>query len=193
MFEIQIDAKPFEDMVERMGAAMEQMPFALSRALNDAATNAKQVLVNETWPSHVTERNKGFINWALQIERSTKYNLTVAIYDRSEGRGHLMLHAEGGTRTGRGRLAIPTAAVTRGAHGVRANQKPATMTQKVVTPNAIYQRQNRGKKLVKMYTLKATVQQPADVPFEQDFETAMRESVTANFPQRMREAMASAR
>jgi hypothetical protein len=27
MFELQIDAKPFEAMVERMGDAMNQMPF----------------------------------------------------------------------------------------------------------------------------------------------------------------------
>jgi hypothetical protein len=196
MFQIQIDAKPFEDQVRAMGDRWDQLPFALSRALNDAAQDTRDKLVDDTWPSHVTERNKGFIRWALQIERSNKQDLMVAIYDRSLGRAHLQLHNTGGTRSGaKGRFAIPTAAVTRTARGVSASQRPAALANKVVIKNTIYQRKGKGKKsrLVKMYTLTTSARQPADVPFSKDFNTTMRESIAKHFPLRMAEAMRSAR
>jgi hypothetical protein len=196
MFELQIDAAEFERKVADMGAAMDQLPFALSRALNDAVTEARHTLVDQTWPQHVTVRNSSFIGYALRTEFSTKYDLRVAIYDQSKGNVHLQLHNVGGTKQAKGRFTIPTAAVKLGVHGARANQRPANLANKVVIGNAIYQRQGRGKKnkkLVKMYTLASSVNQPADVPFQQDFETAMRASVTAHFPERMMQAMQTRR
>lgn len=195
MFELKIDASAFEVWSVAMDAMLDQIPFALSRALNDAAFDARQVLVDQTWPSHVTVRNTSFIGWALKIERSDKYNLRVTIYDQSKGNVHLPLHAEGGTKTAKGRFAIPTAAVSLTSQGARTNQKPSNLARKVVIGNAIYQQQGHGRnqKLVKMYTLAHSVKQPADVPFEQDFETAMRASITAHFPVRMMEAMKTRR
>lgn len=195
MFDLQIDAGEFERKVADMGAALDQLPFALSRALNDAVKEARQVLTDETWPQHVTVRNNAFIGWALRTEFSTKYDLRVMIYDRSKGNVHLNLHADGGVKTAKGDFAIPTKAVTLTAHGVTDSQRPRNLARKVKIGNAIFQEQGRGKnkKLVKMFTLARTVKQPADVPFEQDFETAMRASITASFPQRMKEAMQTRR
>jgi hypothetical protein len=42
-------------------AAADQMPFALSRALNDAVKDAREHLIDKTWPNHVTVRDSQFI------------------------------------------------------------------------------------------------------------------------------------
>ena len=195
MFDLQIDAAEFERKVEDMGAAFDQMPYALSLALNDAAFDTRRKLVDDTWPQHVTVRNSGFIGYALRVEKSDKYNLRVAVYDQSNGSTHLRLHAEGGTKTARSNFAIPTPAVKLTAHGVRASQRPRALANSFRIGNSIYQRKGRGKnkKLVRMFTLAPTVRQPADVPFQQDFETAMRTSVALHFPDRMMQAMRTRR
>ena len=154
----------------------------------------KQVLVSATWPRSVHVRNTGFLDWALRIEKSDKNNLTAAIYDSSPGqRAHLKLHADGGTKLPMGgHLAIPSFAVQRTGTGrVVASDKPATMKNKVVIGNTIYQRQGRGKnsKLVRMYFLKSSAAQPADVPFREDFADAIKESALRHFPMWMKRAM----
>ena len=196
MFEIKIDASEFERKTADMGAAFDQMPFAMSRALNDAVTETRQHFIDITWPSHVTMRNASFLGWALKMEFSTKDNLTVAIYDQSENRGRLAMHADGGTKLPHsGHLAIPTDAVKLGASGVRANMKPMALANKVVKGNGIYQWQGRGKnrRLVLMYVLATSAKIKPTVPFREDFNTVMRASMTASFPRRMMEAMATRR
>jgi hypothetical protein len=82
------------------------MPFALSRALNDAVKDAREHLIDKTWPQHVTMRNSQFIGWALRIDFSDKYNLEARIYDQSKGNVHLKLHDQGGVKTTQGRFAM---------------------------------------------------------------------------------------
>jgi hypothetical protein len=191
MFDIKIDAAPFERLTERMDAAMDQMPFALSRALNDAANEAYNFLIDETWPRSVTVRNSNFIRWALRTKFSTKYDLTVTIYDNTpDHRAHLDLHAEGGTKTGqKGRLVIPTRNVTKGPRGW--SDKPSTLSRKVVKGNLIFQASGRGERqrLRLMFVMASNVRQPADVPFAADFDTVMTESARRHFVPRMMEAM----
>lgn len=195
MFELKLDIQEFERATANMGAAYDQMPFAVSRALNDAVKDTREVLVNETWPQHVQERNKSFIGWALHTEFSTKENLRVEIFDQSN-RAHLKLHADGGIKQSHGRLAIPTYNVKAGAHGVRKGQRPRDLANKVVIGDGIYQRmrggRNRGK-LMLMYILKPSATQPADVPFRSAFEASMRTYAARYFPIRMMQAMRTRR
>jgi hypothetical protein len=191
--EIKLDVQPFFDAADRMNAFADQVPFALSRALNDAAYETYQYLIEDTWPQHVKVRNSNFLRWALRTKFSTKYDLRVEIYDHTQDqRAHLALHASGGTKTPKGsRLAIPTGNVRIGAHGVRKGQRPRDLQGAFVKGNALLMPVGKGRhrRLKAMYVLAPRVQQPADVPFQQDFETMMRESAAKHFPQRMMEAM----
>lgn len=193
--EIKIDGAPFEEQARKMEAAQDQMPFALSRALNDAANDAYNFIIDQTWPRAVTVRASGFMRWALRTKFSTKYDLCVEIYDNtSDARAHLALHAEGGTKNPRkGHLAIPSNNVTRTANGVAADQRPANLAGKVVIGNKIYQRVGRGKNsaLKLMYVLAKSARQPMDVPFKADFQTEILQSASQHFIPRMKEAMNS--
>lgn len=196
MFKFELDVSDLLKKAEQWGAAAEQVPFALSRALNDAVTDAREHLVTQTWPRHVNVRNAAFIGWALRINYSTKYDLTAEIYDQTKGNVHLALHDKGGVKTTtQGRFVIPTSNVTMTSHGVRQSQKPVNLKNKVVIGNSIYQRQGSGKNkyLVKMFTIVRQVNQPADVPFTEDFQSVIRAKVDAYFLPRLLQAVATAK
>jgi hypothetical protein len=195
MIELQLDLSDFEKQARRLGGAIDQVPFALSLALNQAATNARRVLVQDTWPQHVTQRNSNFIGWSLRTIFSTKHTLRVEIYDQTpDQRAHLKLHAVGGTKTARKRLAIPPkGSVVRTARGVRKDQKPAAIIAR--TPKRALRITARGilvgvgGKLVLKYLFRQSVQQPADVPFEDAFQDAILHDVHTSFPAAMMRAM----
>lgn len=196
MIELKFDVAEFEKRAVALDGAIDQVPFALSLALNKAATNARQVLISDTWPRHVTQRNSGFIRWALRTVFATKASLRVEIYDQSpDHRGHLELHAKGGVKTGkRGRLAIPPkGSVTRTGRGVRASQRPAAIIARTpkealrITPRGIFV--GEGGRLVLKYLFRQSVQQPADVPFDDAFRDAIREDVRTSFPAALMRAM----
>lgn len=194
MFEFKIDVTPFEDEARRMNAAADQMPFALSRALNDAANETYESLIENTWTKAVKVRNPNFLRWSLKTKFSTKHDLCVEIYDQKD-RGHLALHADGGVKVGNKQLAIPTSNVQRGERGVVANQRPSVLTRKVVKGNLIFQATGNGKgtKLKLMYVLARQANQPKDVPFREDFADMMQRSAEEHFSERMMEAMRTRR
>ena len=104
-------------------------PMLYQRALNSAATFARRRLVDDTWPSHVTVRNPGFLRSkeVLWTDFSDKHNLRIVIRDITpDQRAHLELHAKGGVKTPKGaHLAVPIAGNILGiqptAHGVPKN------------------------------------------------------------------------
>jgi hypothetical protein len=197
MFEMQFNMVDLERQARKLDGAIDQVPYALSLALNKAGTNTRQVLVQDTWPRHVTQRNAGFIGRALRTEFATKQNLRVEIYD-DLNRGHLKLHAEGGTKIAKRQLAIPPqGSVTRTSSGVRKSQKPAAIIAS--TPNRALRITARGiffgegGRLHLKYGLTMSAAQPADVPFEQAFESTMRDEVRTSFPAAMAKAMSTRR
>src|SRR4051812_17006758 len=100
---IKFDLRDFERAAKRMGAAIDQVPYALKNVMNDAAFATRQYLSNDVWPGHLMQRNKRFPAVALNVDKATKTNLSVSIFDRL-GRGNLLAHAKGGTarpRTGK--------------------------------------------------------------------------------------------
>ena len=194
---LRLDMREFEQAATRMGAALDQVPFALSRALNDAVRATDTRLATETWPTHVTARNKSFLKASLEPRYSTKRDLSVELFDRL---GHVNLSRleTGGTKrpVKAARVAIPTARVARGGGGaVRRNQKPAALKRKVVKGGLIFQAEGRGKnsKLRLMYKLQPGAQIKPTVPFHQDFARFMREEARRTFAERMRQAMATRR
>lgn len=189
-----LDMAAFEKMASNVGGMQDQIPFALSRALNKAVLNTENRLATETWPQHVTVRNRSFLKAALAPEFSDKRKLRVALVDKL-GRAALALHAHGGTKQARGSFAIPTKRVSRGSKGVVQSQRPASLKNKVVKGGLIFQAVGRGKnkKLALMFTLKPTTKVKADVPFHQEFARFMSEEAKREFPRAVVQAMRTRR
>ena len=53
MFELKFDVTEFQLQTLAMNAAIDQIPYALSLALNDAARNARKVLIQSTKSMHL--------------------------------------------------------------------------------------------------------------------------------------------
>ncbi len=192
---IRFDFSDFERRAREMDAQIRQLPFAISKAMNEAAKVARRTLIEETWPKHVEVRNRHFMRQALRTKFATKHSLRVEVYDQL-GRGNLALHAKGGIKKAKsGRLAIPTKAVRLTARGPATNQKPRNLKRAVVKDNLIFEQVGRGKnaRLRLLYKLQPTARQPADVPFHRDFADAFRREAQRVFPREMMLAMASRR
>ena len=190
--------REFERAAKRLQGAADQVPFALSRAMNDAVKETRQKLISETWPSHVTVRSTTFMQRALQMVFSNKYNLTVIVYD-SVRYANLFEHAFGGVqRAGSRNLAIPLkqwAIMT--SRGIMPGQRPKALIARTpkralrITPTGIFV--GEGGKLRMRYKLQPTVTIKPDVPFQEDFNRFMNIACQKAFPQRIREAMESRR
>jgi hypothetical protein len=177
MIELKIDTSAFERRAKELRAQIDQVPYALALAMNQAVKNTRQVLVQDTWPSHVTQRNANFIGRALRTNFATKRNLRVEIYD-GLGRAHLRLHDVGGDKTARGKFAIPVpGAIRRTARGVPKGKRPAAIIAS--TPKRALRVTEKGilvgkaGRLQMLYAFKASTPQPADVPFGEDFRSTM--------------------
>jgi hypothetical protein len=197
--ELRLDVSEFEARAKALDAAEDQIPFALSLALNSAVQDARGVLIQDTWPKHVMERNPGFIRWALGMNFSTKQNLRVEIHDeRAETRAHLQLHRRGGAKVANKRLAIPPkGSVVRTAHGVMKSQRPYAIITNTprralrITEHGIFVGQ--GGRLHLRYLFYRLVQQPADVPFDDVFAVVMLKEVRESFPAALARAMSTRR
>lgn len=196
MLDLRFDLRDFERKAREIGGALDQVPFAISLAMNEAAEKTRTRLIAQTWPSHVKVRKSGFMNAALTTkgQRATKRSLKVVIYDQLH-RASLPLHAQGGVKQSKGRLAIPTSAVRIGTSGVVASQRPANLARKLVKGNLIFQSQGKGKnkKLRLMYKLAKSARIRKDVPFIEDFRTTMLAELRQSFPKAMARAMAGRR
>ena len=200
MFTVQFDLSALERMSGRVGGAIDQMPYALSRSLNDSVFKARQVLVTQTWPSAVTARNASFISAALRVEKATKGNLRVEIADVL-GRGNLQQHARGGVSVPRkvSNFAIPAAELKsqRGARGMPVRLSPRSIISRTppralrVTQRGIFV--GEGGRLHLKYSFARSVTISATARFYEDFEYVMRESMRTGFPDAMRQAMATRR
>jgi hypothetical protein len=191
---VNFDVRDFLDAAERVHGLAEELPYVIANLLNDGAFKTRQVLVQDTWPSHVQVRNRQFISAALHVDKATKNNLEVAIYDRL-GHAHLKAHAEGGTKQVSGRnIAIPDQSNVRvGAHGVYQSQRPQALIARTpkralrITKAGIFI--GRGGRLVRMFALRPSVKIDADVPFYKDFAYVMSNAIRTGFADAMAFAM----
>lgn len=197
---LQIRIEDIEALTARLDGAASQIPFALSRTLNDGIRKVRDVFIQSTWPSHVTQRNASFMRSQLHMDFSTKTNLTVAIGNvggPNPPRAHLALHAKGGTKQAKGRLAIPPKGTRVSGHGLRPAARPRAIVANTparalrITPTGIFVGKH-GRLQLKFSLLKSAVQ-PADVPFLEDFKETMNQTMRTAFPDYMRQAMKSRR
>lgn len=197
-----VDVRAFERKAAQLNAAADQVPFALANAMTTAAFQARDVLINETWPGAVKVRNKTLMRAALRVVKAMKSNLRVEINDeRINGRAHLKLHADAGTKQAQGRLAIPPSgsaiAGRRGAKGIPKGSRPAAIVARTppralrITSKGIFV--GEGGKLNLVYSLTPSANQPADVPFREDFARIMLREMAVAFPTAIAKAMKSRR
>jgi hypothetical protein len=194
--ELNIDISEFENAAIRLGAFTDQVPFALSRALNDAAFSAREKLTTDTWPNNIVQRDRKFLTAALRLELSNKTNLTVSYYDVLH-RGQLNRHADGGTKRPKsGHIAVPIdPIIKRGASGVKGRYKPSALTRSYRIGDKIFQRVGKGKNSRSrlMYVLKSSAQIKKAVPFREDFAETVLRVTRERFPVRLAEAMQTRR
>jgi len=198
MIAVKFRMPDIERMTHKVGGAKDQLPFVMAGLLNDGAFKARQVLVTQTWPRGVTVRNAAFMNAALTVDKATKANLRVEIYDKL-GRANLQLHAKGGIKTPRGRnLALPLpGSVTYGPRGIPLRQRPKGIIARTpkralrITAGGIFVGEHGRLRL--KYSFKPSAAIKADVPFYQDFEYVMRESLRTGFADAMAKAMKTRR
>ena len=177
-----------------LGAAVDQIPYAIALALNRSADITRNLLIKQAWPSHIHSRNASFIAASLTTReaRATKGSLSVEIYDRLR-RGHLYEHAKGGVRVphGRSHLAVPTRNVPKTGRGVPQRLKPKTLGKDAVRiKDALYRRDARGK-LVLLYVLKPKTKIPRRVPFFEDYQASMQREMRRELPAAVARAMAT--
>jgi hypothetical protein len=196
---IEIDLSDYEREAERLGGYIDQVPFAMANALNVASFRTRELFVADTWPLHIHARNRSFLTASLRVETARKSSLTTRIFDQLD-RGHLLMHADGGTRRpfGIGRLAIPPkGAVERGPHGVRKDQTPRAIINSTpkralrITASGIFVAQ--GGRLHLKYSFKSNANIRPEVPFREDYERYMVQTVREVFPAQLEKAMATRR
>jgi hypothetical protein len=68
VLEVKINLRDVERAAEQIGGAADQIPYVMAGVLNDAAFATRGSLVKETWPQHVTQRNKSFPSAVLHID-----------------------------------------------------------------------------------------------------------------------------
>ncbi len=197
MIDFKLDLSKYVQASENLGYAIDQVPFALSRAMNDAAKVTREKLITDTWPSAVTVRSAGFMRAALRTEFANKYNLEIKIYDKL-GHGNLAAHAKGGIKVPKGtNIAIPMRSMIPYGKSSYTNNSPRAIVGRTpkralrITPTGIFV--GVGGHLKLAYKLQPSAEIKKDVPFIQDFERFMREEIDRMFPQRMYEAMRTRR
>lgn len=195
MIDIQFNMSEFQKAAQSMGAALDQVPFALSQAMNDAVKAARRTIVFETWPRSVSVRNRSFMNATMRMEFADKRNLRVSLFETLK-RGHLAEHARGGSKQARGRLAIPGTIVkrSRGAQGVPGALRPQALPNAFRKGDAIYQRDAKhGGRLKLMYVLKPSATIRKDFPAYETFAEIMGREMRRLFPEKVRAAMKTRR
>jgi len=196
--EIHIDMHEIEEAARNMGAAIDQIPYAMANTLNDAAFNTRRVLVEQTWPESVNVFNRNFLSSVLRVEKATKANLSVSIVESRETTTPLKAHAEGGEKVAKSRFAVPMPSYREGKRTSQGLRRTARAREVIArTPKRALRITQRGifvgesGKLRLIFTFRSRVRVPADVPFYRDFEDTMSADINAGLLPSLERAMAT--
>jgi hypothetical protein len=175
MIELKIDFSQVLQLADDLHVAQDQVPFALSRTMNDAMFGFKENLSTVVWPRHVEQRNVHYPAAVLHISKASKGNLSATM---QETRGTILAeHDQGATREGK--FAIPMQRYREGKltqHGLRADarlryllSKPNARRVVRVMPDGHVFVGKRGEKLQMAFVLKPSINVPHDVPISEAF------------------------
>jgi hypothetical protein len=196
---ISFDFREIEAWAKKLSVAADQIPYATSRAINDAVFETRKVLVDELWPHSVHARNPQFPSVVLHVDKSTKQNLSASIRETRETSAPLMLHAKGGTRQSKhGDFAIPMPWYRAGKQTQRGLRKSASAREIIArTPKRALRITDRGifigesGRLRLAFVKKQTIKVPKDVPFFETFAVEMRRRLFERLPSRLIGAVAT--
>ena len=195
MFKVEIGYLNAQQVAASLGAAADQVPYAMALALNRSAEVTRNLLIRQTWPGAVHQRNNSFIAASLTTRdsRASKSSLAVEIYDKLD-RGNLQMQAKGGLRVPRtgSNLAIPASDIKRGAQGVPKRLRPANLKTAFRKNGLFFTRDGKGK-LKLVYALKPQTRIPKRVPFYEDFEASMKRELVRTLPMAVEKAMRTRR
>lgn len=184
-----------------------QMPFAMSQALNDAAFEVRKDTIERVWPRSITQRNPAFMKAMLMPirgdNRATKRRLRSIVQNHPTGTRHkdyLQRLAVGGIKRPNGRsLAIPAEDMPiRARGGVTARNRPRNLLDR---PKAFRQMvggqemilERRTKKRYPLKRLYLLEQQPAKVDQQFDFYQEAQRTGQRSFAQNFRKRFAQAK
>lgn len=182
----------------------QQLPFAISRALNDSAFGVRKRIVSRTWPRADLEvRNRGFIRASMRVKKASKVKLRASVYDRL-GRGFMPLQAEGGTKRPRSssKLAVPINARRTAGGRIRKRDLPSSLR---ANPRAfliraksghqmIVERQGRARLPIRvLYHLTSSAVVDKSFAFYEDAEASSLRQFPRHFERRLRDALRTAR
>jgi len=187
--------------------AKRQMPFAMSRALNDVAVDARRNVV-QRFPRHFKVRRKNLGKAALWVRRSNKSQKPITAWvGTRQWAEFLTLHAVGGIKKAkRGhRLAIPTRIVKRTSTGrIRKADRPRTLRDKPgFQPKELAEKQRitvrpkrrrkRTGKLGIFFILRQRVKIRKRWPFRKEVKEVAARRIGPAFELRLRQAIKSAK
>lgn len=181
----------------------DQVPYALSIALNDTAFAVRKQIVEVTFNRDFTVRNTTFpkLLWRVD-EKANKKKLQSAVNQQTVGgkfHDYLERATTGGTKTPRGaNIAVPISpASVRGAKGaVRKAEKPRNLKNSYirnVNGSLILFERKRGKESVAKYVLQKSAKIQPIFRFYEDAETAAVDGFTDAFQRSMVKAIQSSR
>ncbi len=188
-----------------------QIPFATSMALNDAAFEVRKDTIERVWPKSVKVRNPAFMNAVMMPirgdNRATKRRLTATVQNHPTGarhRDYLQRLAVGGVKTPNGRsIAIPAedmrlrarGGVTAGNRPRALLDKPRVFRQTIDGQEMILRRRGKARyPLQRLYLLKqAPVNIDNQFRFYEEGSRTARRSMAQNFNKRFAQAKRSAR
>lgn len=195
MIHVEFDYSQLEGFAKQMGARVDQIPYALALAMNRSAEVTRNLLIKQTWPHAIVQRNSSFIAASLTTRdaRANKQSLAVEIYDKL-GHVNLQRQAKGGVKTPLkgANIAIPASSVPRGSRGVPKNLRPANLKNAFKRNNMLFVRDKGGRARL-VYTLKPKVTVPKRVPFYEDFAESMARELRRTIPLAVAKAMSTAR
>lgn len=195
MPEVTLDFADFRRVARGMGIfAEDQLPFAISRALNDTMKeDVRPEIIGPTWAKAFRVRNKGLARASMRIEFSSKGNLTAGVYD-ALGKANLKTHATGGARPKpSASLAIPNQARVR-LHG-RGRTPWARNVPKTVPARALRVIPGKGVfvgeggRLHAVYWFRASASLRKRFEFYESFARKAAEGTRKRFPPRIQEAI----
>jgi hypothetical protein len=188
-----------------------QMPFAMSQALNDAAFETRRNTIERVWPSDVDAKNRSFMKAAMMPirgdNRATKRKLRAIVQNHPTGAMHkdyLQRLAVGGLKHANGRsIAIPAQdrPPVRGRAGYNRNSprtvldRPKAFRQTVGGQQMILERRIKKRyPLKRLYLLEQrSLNVPKQFGFYEDSQRLARKAFNRNFKKRFAAAKRSAK
>lgn len=196
MTTVVFDLAEFTRKAHQMGIfAHDQMPFAISKTLNETMfKDTRPHIIGPTWSKAFTVRNKGLPRASMRVETASKGKWQAGVYD-ALGRADLARHAEGGEKTHSGRLAIPNRArVKLHARGktpwARELDKKVPKRALRVLPQGIFVGQGGRLHLMFSFSNSAALDQRFD--FYPDFARVSLNGVRQRFPANIQRAISTA-